>query len=99
MSEALRQAKRAEQDLNSYQAKQGLGHKSDSSMLTQPEISSVNSVDTNFVLALESGVDEMVDKRFGQETGVRAGRGAVPTGSDNRPIPEEEGGTRDDRGR
>ncbi|RJE20733.1 hypothetical protein PHISCL_06928 [Aspergillus sclerotialis] len=79
MSEALRQAKRAEQDLNSYQAKQGLGHKSDST--------------------LESGVDEMVDKRFNQETGVRAGRGAVPTGSDNRPIPEEEGGSRDDRGR
>lgn len=32
-SEALRMAKRAEMDLNSYQAKQGLGPKSDSSML------------------------------------------------------------------
>lgn len=32
-SEALRLAKQAEKDLNSYQAKQGLGAKSDSSML------------------------------------------------------------------
>lgn len=32
-SEALRIAKRAEMDLNSYQAKQGLGPKSDSSMM------------------------------------------------------------------
>lgn len=31
-SDALRLAARAEQDLNSYQAKQGLGPKSDSSM-------------------------------------------------------------------
>lgn len=32
-SDALRLAKQAEKDLNSYQAKQGLGAKSDSSML------------------------------------------------------------------
>lgn len=32
-SDALRLAKQAEKDLNSYQAKQGLGPKSDSSML------------------------------------------------------------------
>lgn len=31
-SDALKEAYRAEQDLNSYQAKQGLGHQSDSSM-------------------------------------------------------------------
>ncbi|OJJ86401.1 uncharacterized protein ASPGLDRAFT_23602 [Aspergillus glaucus CBS 516.65] len=78
-SDALRLAARAEQDLNSYQAKQGLGPKSDST--------------------LESGVNEFVDKKFPQETGVKTGRGAVPTGSDNKPIPEDEGGSRDDRGR
>lgn len=41
----------------------------------------------------------MVDKKFPQETGVRTGREAGTTGSDHKPIPEEEGGTRDDRGR
>lgn len=49
--------------------------------------------------ALESGVNEFVDKKFPQETGVKTGRGAGPTGSDNKPIPEDEGGSRDDRGR
>jgi len=49
--------------------------------------------------ALESGVNEFVDKKFPQETGVRTGREAGPTGSDKKPIPEDEGGSRDDRGR
>lgn len=44
-------------------------------------------------------MNEMVDKKFPQETGVRTGREAGATGSDDKPIPEEEGGTRDDRGR
>ncbi|ODM23864.1 hypothetical protein SI65_01454 [Aspergillus cristatus] len=78
-SDALRMAARTKQDLNSYQVKQGLGPKSDST--------------------LESGVDEFVDKKFPQETGVRTGRVAGPTGSDKKPIPEDEGGSRDDRGR
>ncbi|PYI13914.1 hypothetical protein BO86DRAFT_455029 [Aspergillus japonicus CBS 114.51] len=67
----------AEKDLNSYQAKQGLGKKSDST--------------------LESGIDEMVERKF--ETGVRTGREALATGSNRKPIPEDEGGSRDDRGR
>lgn len=49
--------------------------------------------------AIESGVNEFVDKKFPQETGVKTGREAGPTGSDNKPIPEDEGGSRDDRGR
>lgn len=49
--------------------------------------------------ALESGVNEFADKKFPQETGVKTGREAGPTGSDNKPIPEDEGGSRDDRGR
>ncbi|KAF7719878.1 Uncharacterized protein PECH_000942 [Penicillium ucsense] len=69
----------AEKDLNSYQAKQGLGRKSDST--------------------LESGVDEMVDQRFAQSGGVKYGPGSTASGSDHRKIPEDEGGTRDDRGR
>ncbi|KAI9931836.1 hypothetical protein ASPWEDRAFT_180879 [Aspergillus wentii DTO 134E9] len=78
-SDALNIAYQAEKDLNSYQAKQGLGPKSDSTA--------------------ESGVNEMVDKKFSQPTGVATGPGAVPTGSDRKPIREEEGGVRDDRGR
>ncbi|KAF3394579.1 hypothetical protein F1880_005138 [Penicillium rolfsii] len=78
--EDLRQtAYNAEKDLNSYQAKQGLGRKSDST--------------------LESGVDEMVDQRFPQSGGVKYGPGSTASGSDHRKIPEDEGGTRDDRGR
>ncbi|KAJ5586949.1 uncharacterized protein N7459_002714 [Penicillium hispanicum] len=70
----------AEKDLNSYQAKQGLGRKSDST--------------------LESGVDEMVDQRFADAgAGVKYGSGATASGSDHRKVPEDEGGTRDDRGR
>ncbi|RMJ23591.1 hypothetical protein PHISP_05546 [Aspergillus sp. HF37] len=76
-SEALKTAYRAERDLNTSQAKQGTGQKSDSTR--------------------ESGVDEMVDKRFGQETSVREGTNT--SGSDHKPIPEEEGGKLDDRGR
>ncbi|KAJ5678872.1 hypothetical protein N7462_007116 [Penicillium macrosclerotiorum] len=78
--EDLRQAAfNAEKDLNSYQAKQGLGRKSDS--------------------VLESGVDEMVDQRFSESRGVKYGPGATASGSDHRKVPEDEGGTRDDRGR
>ncbi|KAJ5551580.1 hypothetical protein N7535_000475 [Penicillium sp. DV-2018c] len=69
----------AERDLNSYQAKQGLGKKSDST--------------------LESGVDEMVDQRFSDSGGVKYGPGSTASGSDHRVIPEDEGGTRDDRNR
>lgn len=54
---------------------------------------------TDPAAALESGVDEMVDKRFDQETSVKTGPEAAPTGSDKKPIPEDEGGIRDDRGR
>ncbi|PLB46753.1 hypothetical protein P170DRAFT_511437 [Aspergillus steynii IBT 23096] len=79
MSDKMHLAARAEQDLNSYQAKQGLGPKSDST--------------------LESGVNEMVDKKFEQRTDVKTGRAAGATGSNRKPIPEDEGGTRDDRGR
>jgi hypothetical protein len=49
--------------------------------------------------ALESGVDEMVDQRFPQSGGVKYGTGSTASGSDHRKIPEDEGGTRDDRGR
>ncbi|KAJ5834855.1 hypothetical protein N7447_000881 [Penicillium robsamsonii] len=69
----------AERDLNSYQAKQGLGKKSDSTV--------------------ESGVDEMVNQRFSQPTGVKYGPGSASSGSDRLVIPEDEGGTRDDRNR
>lgn len=51
------------------------------------------------ILALESGVDEMVDQRFSQPTGVKFGPGSTASGSDHRVIPEDEGGTRDDRNR
>ncbi|KAJ5085855.1 hypothetical protein N7532_010626 [Penicillium argentinense] len=74
-----RVAYECENDLNSYQAKQGLGPKSDS----------VN----------ESGVNEMVDQRFPESRGVKYGPGSTASGSDHRVIPEDEGGTRDDRGR
>ncbi|CAG8289720.1 unnamed protein product [Penicillium salamii] len=69
----------AEKDLNSYQAKQGLGKKSDST--------------------LESGVDEMVEKKFEQPSGLKYGPGSTASGSDHRVIPEDEGGIRDDRNR
>lgn len=50
--------------------------------------------------ALESGVDEMVEKKFSEPTtGVKYGPGATASGSDHRKVPEDEGGTRDDRGR
>ncbi|KAJ5818436.1 hypothetical protein N7474_004027 [Penicillium riverlandense] len=78
-SEHLRQAYRAEKDLNSYQAKQGLGRKSDST--------------------LESGVDENVNQRFPQAGQVKYGPGSTASGSDHRPVPEDEGGSRDERGR
>ncbi|KAL4779450.1 hypothetical protein BJX76DRAFT_361795 [Aspergillus varians] len=78
-TEARHIAARAEQDLNTYQAKQGLGPQSDST--------------------LESGVNEMAERKFPQADDVRYGRDAVATGSDHKPIPEDEGGVRDDRGR
>ncbi|KAJ5185183.1 hypothetical protein N7491_006946 [Penicillium cf. griseofulvum] len=69
----------AERDVNSYQTRQGIGRKSDSTV--------------------ESGVDEMVDKRFSQPTSVKYGPGSTACDSDRRVIPEEEGGTRDARNR
>lgn len=51
------------------------------------------------MIALESGVDEMVDKKFSESTGVKYGPGSTASGSDHRKVPEDEGGTRDDRGR
>ncbi|KAJ5625878.1 hypothetical protein N7510_002187 [Penicillium lagena] len=96
-SEHLRQAHRAEKDLNSYQAKQGLGRKSDSSMLVSfPPDANYSLTD---LIALESGVDEMVNQRFPQATTVKYGPGSTASGSDHRKVPEDEGGTRDDRGR
>ncbi|OQE21038.1 hypothetical protein PENSTE_c012G01597 [Penicillium steckii] len=74
-----RVAYEAEKNLNSYQAKQGLGAKSDS--------------------AQESGVNELVEKQFPEAGEVKYGPGATASGSDHRVIPEDEGGTRDDRGR
>lgn len=41
----------------------------------------------------------MVDKKFDESTGIKTGRAAGATGSNRKPIPEDEGGTRDDRGR
>ncbi|EEP76152.1 predicted protein [Uncinocarpus reesii 1704] len=73
-------AKEAERDLNSYQAKQGVGPKSTS------------------IKADESGVNADVERRFpGSE--VKYGSAATTGTGDNRPIPEEEGGRYDDRGR
>lgn len=50
--------------------------------------------------ALESGVDENVAQRFADAgASVKYGPGATASGSDHRKVPEDEGGTRDDRGR
>lgn len=54
---------------------------------------------TNNPIAQESGVDEMVDQRFPESTGVKYGPGAAASGSDHRKVTEDEGATRDDRGR
>jgi hypothetical protein len=48
---------------------------------------------------LESNVDERADKKFREATGIKTGREAGATGSNRKPIPEDEGGTRDARGR
>ncbi|KAJ5499941.1 hypothetical protein N7453_008992 [Penicillium expansum] len=48
---------------------------------------------------IESGVDEMVDRRFSQPTSVKYGPGSTASASDHRVIPDEEGGVRDDRNR
>jgi len=53
------------------------------------------------MIAQESGVDEMVEKKFADQptVGVKYGPGSTASGSDHRKVPEDEGGTRDDRGR
>lgn len=89
----------AENDLNSYQAKQGLGKKSDSSKLPAPLRIMFSVLILKFT-AQESGVDEMTEKRFADHgASVKYGPGATASGSDHRKVPEDEGGTRDDRGR
>lgn len=54
---------------------------------------------TNNGLALESGVNGMVENKFEQPAGLKYGPGSTASGSDHRVIPEDEGGTRDDRNR
>lgn len=89
----------AEKDLNSYQAKQGLGPKSDSSKQTCC-LNPLPYMCTHNCSALESGVNEMVDQRFaGAGASVKYGPGSTASGSDHRVVPEDEGGTRDDLGR
>lgn len=41
----------------------------------------------------------MVEKKFEQPSGLKYGPGSTASGSDHRVIPEDEGGTRDDRDR
>jgi hypothetical protein len=41
----------------------------------------------------------MVENKFEQPAGLKYGPGATASGSDHRVIPEDEGGTRDDRNR
>lgn len=94
----LRIAQEAEKDLNTYQAKQGLGRKSDSSMSSGFASACLLSRESNLYIAVESGVNAMVDKKFG-DTGIKTGREAGASSSDRKPIPEDEGGSRDDRGR
>lgn len=62
-------------------------------------ITSFSSPFTNSCLAQESGVDEMVEKKFEQAASLKYGPGSTASGSDHRVIPEDEGGTRDDRNR
>jgi hypothetical protein len=94
----LRIAHEAEKDLNTYQAKQGLGRKSDSSTSSSFQSACLLSREANLYIAVESGVNEMVEKKFG-DTGIKTGREAGASSSDRKPIPEDEGGSRDDRGR
>lgn len=58
-----------------------------------------DSMDANNFVAQESGVNELVEKRFPEAGDVKYGPGATASGSDHRKIPEDEGGIRDDRGR
>ena len=101
-------AARAERDLNSYQAKQGLGSKSNSGTFSLLLPSCVPShcllpatapiltlLDT---LAEESGVNENVERKF-PSAHVQYGNAATTGSGDNKTIPEEEGGERDARGR
>lgn len=55
--------------------------------------------EANNYIAQESGVNELVEKQFPEAGEVKYGPGATASGSDHRVIPEDEGGTRDDRGR
>lgn len=41
----------------------------------------------------------MVEKKFEQPSGLKYGPGSTASGSDHRVIPEDEGGSRDDRNR
>jgi hypothetical protein len=41
----------------------------------------------------------MVEKKFEQPASLKYGPGSTASGSDHRVIPEDEGGTRDDRNR
>ena len=59
----------------------------------------IDSIHLITIPAAESGVDEMVDRRFPQPTSVKYGPGSTASGSDHRVIPEDEGGVRDDRDR
>ena len=59
----------------------------------------IDSIHLITIPAAESGVDEMVDRRFPQPTSVKYGPGSTASGSDHRVIPEDEGGVRDDRNR
>lgn len=86
----------AEKDLNSYQAKQGTGKKSDSGTFHAIALLSLRADSST---AAESGVNEMVDQRFSEPTTVKYGPGSSASGSEHRKVPEDEGGTRDDRGR
>lgn len=97
-SDKLRMAARAEQDLNSYQMKQGLGPKSDSGTKSLVINESWDIVLRKYEV-LESNIDERADKKFREATGIKTGREAGATGSNRKPIPEDEGGTRDSRGR
>lgn len=97
-------AKRAERELNSYQAKQGVGQKSTSSMSrpisTESCLYPRNLGERKLTnsSAEEAGVNADVGRRFpGAE--VKYGSEVTTGASDNKPIPEDEGGVRDDRGK
>lgn len=96
----LATAKRAEQDLNTYQAKTGTGQVSDTS--TPPSHSLHLLVEyippTNAQPARDSGIDAGVDKKF-PSAQVQYGDAATTGAGSHKTIPPEEGGEYDDRGR